>query len=274
MEGPPRICAGNPGGAYALAVKPDGKQAAAATAKSVKLWDLAAGTPVKDLEGHAAEVESAAWRLDGGQIASGDKARIDPALERRRRGPQGVIENPRRHRARPRLPPQQRAARLGGIRRPGTALASCRWLNTKVVDLTASNTASAFAPMGRYAAAGPDKVVRVYNTADGTLVKEIPASEEPIAAPRLEGGWQPGRHRPGQSASSGSATPPMPPRSRRASPPPPSLPSRSGPTARTLAVASEDKLIRVLDAAAATVVKELAGHGAAVNAARIRPQRR
>ena len=73
---------------------PDGKQAAAASAKTVKLWDLAAGTPVKDLEGHAGDVESVAWRADGAQIASGDKARTIRLWNAADGAPQGVIETP------------------------------------------------------------------------------------------------------------------------------------------------------------------------------------
>ena len=58
--GGPRLdLADHPAGVHALALRPDGKQAAAASAKLLRLWDLSAGTPVKDLTGHAGEVESA-----------------------------------------------------------------------------------------------------------------------------------------------------------------------------------------------------------------------
>src|SRR5918998_541397 len=39
--------ADHPAGVHGLAVRPDGKQAAAATGKTVRIWDLAAGSPVK-----------------------------------------------------------------------------------------------------------------------------------------------------------------------------------------------------------------------------------
>ena len=58
----------------ALAVKPDGKQFAAAAGKSIKIWDLATGQAVKELQGHAGDVQSIAWRGDGGGLATGDKA--------------------------------------------------------------------------------------------------------------------------------------------------------------------------------------------------------
>src|SRR3954454_18810214 len=40
--GPIKDLTGHPAGVHALAVKPDGKQAAAASGRTVKLWDLAA----------------------------------------------------------------------------------------------------------------------------------------------------------------------------------------------------------------------------------------
>ena len=55
--GPARTLTGQAASVVALAVKPDGKQAVAAAGKSVKIWDLAKGTVLKDLGGFAGEVD-------------------------------------------------------------------------------------------------------------------------------------------------------------------------------------------------------------------------
>ena len=76
----------------ALTVKPDGKEAAVAAGRSVRIWDLAKSASIKELEGFAREVSSVAWRQDG-------------AARRRRRThtsrlwkgnftPDGLIETP------------------------------------------------------------------------------------------------------------------------------------------------------------------------------------
>ena len=54
---PTRTFAGSPGPVQALAVKPDGKQAAVAAGKAIKVWDLASGQPIKELQGHAGDVQ-------------------------------------------------------------------------------------------------------------------------------------------------------------------------------------------------------------------------
>ena len=57
-----------------IAVRPDGKRAAVAAGKSVRIWDLGKSTSIKELQGFTGEVTSVAWRQDGTQIAAGEKS--------------------------------------------------------------------------------------------------------------------------------------------------------------------------------------------------------
>src|SRR5262245_16060286 len=60
-EAPSKVIEGVPAGIHALTNSPDGKLAAVATGPLVKILDVAAANSVRDLTGHAAEVESLAW---------------------------------------------------------------------------------------------------------------------------------------------------------------------------------------------------------------------
>ena len=96
---------------------------AAAAGKSIKIWDLATGQPIKELEGHSGDVQSAAWRGDGGQIATGDKANTI-RLWKGRLQPGRRDRDARRGRPRAGLSAQQPAACLGRLGRAGPALAA------------------------------------------------------------------------------------------------------------------------------------------------------
>src|SRR5208337_1280525 len=72
--GPARTLTGQAAAVAALAVKPDGKEAAVAAGRSVRIWDLAKSASIEELEGFAREVSSVAWRQDGAQIAAGDRS--------------------------------------------------------------------------------------------------------------------------------------------------------------------------------------------------------
>ena len=72
--GPARTLTGQAAAVAALAVKPDGKEAAVAAGRSVRIWDLAKSASIEELEGFASEVSSVAWRQDGAQIAAGDRS--------------------------------------------------------------------------------------------------------------------------------------------------------------------------------------------------------
>ena len=72
--GPARTLTGQAAAVAALAVKPDGKEAAVASGRSVRIWDLAKSASIEELEGFASEVSSVAWRQDGAQIAAGDRS--------------------------------------------------------------------------------------------------------------------------------------------------------------------------------------------------------
>ncbi|MGA9921833.1 MAG: hypothetical protein WBQ29_00435, partial [Isosphaeraceae bacterium] len=77
----------------ALAVKPDGKEAAVAAGRSVRIWDLAKSASIEELEGFASEVSSVAWRQDGAQIAAGDRSHTI-RLWKGDFTPDGLIETP------------------------------------------------------------------------------------------------------------------------------------------------------------------------------------
>lgn len=56
---------------WSLAFSPDGKTLAAGSYQSVQLWDVAARTPLRKLDGHAGPVRCLAWSRDGSRLAAG-----------------------------------------------------------------------------------------------------------------------------------------------------------------------------------------------------------
>jgi WD40 repeat protein len=91
--GPARTLTGQAAAVAALAVKPDGKEAAVAAGRSVRIWDLAKSASIEELEGFASEVSSVAWRQDGAQIAAGDRSHTI-RLWKGDFTPDGLIETP------------------------------------------------------------------------------------------------------------------------------------------------------------------------------------
>ena len=83
-----------PAGIPALALRPDGKQAAAASGKGLTIWDLDAGKPARRIDSAAADVESVAWRGDSAQVAAGDKAGTIRLYNPADGAPQGTIDQP------------------------------------------------------------------------------------------------------------------------------------------------------------------------------------
>ena len=167
-------------------MKPDGKQAAAASGKSVKVWDLAKGTAVKDLEGPGGDVVSLAWRQDGAQLATGDKSHTI-RLWKGDFAPDGLIETPA-------------DSVLGLAYVPGKPLLVSAgsdglarvWQLPAVepVRIDAKGPVRAFAISGdgtRAMTAGPDGNVRIWTPADGKLVKEIGGNGQPVIAVALNG---------------------------------------------------------------------------------------
>ncbi len=84
----------NPAGVPALALRPDGKQAVAASGKALTIWDLDAGKPARTIDKLPADVESVAWRADGGQVAAGDKGGTIRLFNPADGSPQGTVDQP------------------------------------------------------------------------------------------------------------------------------------------------------------------------------------
>ena len=122
--GPARTLTGQAAAVAALAVKPDGKEAAVAAGRSVRIWDLAKSASIEELEGFASEVSSVAWRQDGT-----DRRRRqvphDPAMEGgfHARRPD---RNPSRCCSGTGVRSGKANARLGRFRRDRPALAATR----------------------------------------------------------------------------------------------------------------------------------------------------
>lgn len=77
-SGPTRGLPNQAAGVHALTISPDGKLVAYASGNGVNVRDPVepdAARAVRAQAGHAAEVESVAWRADDAQIVSGDKRR-------------------------------------------------------------------------------------------------------------------------------------------------------------------------------------------------------
>ena len=188
-SGPVKTFPGLPAAIEALAIKPDGKQFAAAAGKSIKVWDPNTGAVIKDLEGHAGEVSSAAWRGDGGQLATGDKANTI-RLWKADLTPDTTIECPS-----PAvlglsfLPNNQQLVSAGsdGIARLWQLPAAAqRRLEAKgpIAAVAFSGDAT------KLATVGGEKVVRIWNPADGKLIKEINVDQPVIAVALRQDGSQ------------------------------------------------------------------------------------
>ena len=173
-SGPVKTFAGLPAALEALAIKPDGKQFAAAAGKSVKIWDLASGASVKDLAGHAGDVASASWRGDGGQLATGDKARTI-RLWKGDFTPEAAIETPADAvLGLAYLPSNQQLVSAGsdGLAR----LWQLPVVAPRRFETKGPVTAFALSRDGtKLATGGADKVVRIWNPADGKLVRRSPS---------------------------------------------------------------------------------------------------
>ena len=212
-SGPAKTFAGHPAALQALAIKPDGKQFAAAAGKSVKIWDLTTGASVKDLEGHAGDVACACWRGDGGQLATGDKAHTI-RLWKGDFTPEATIETPADGvLGLAYLPGNQQLVSAGsdGLARLWQLpVAAPRRFDTK-------GPVTAFA-LGRdgtkLATAGADKVVRIWNPADGKLDQgdRSPTSQSSPSRSRKTARKSPLRS---PTSPCGSTTSPTARRSRR-----------------------------------------------------------
>ena len=170
----------------ALAVKPDGKQVAAASGNAVKIWDLATGKVIKDLEGSGGEVVSLAWGKAPGQLACGDRSHTI-RLWKEDFTPEGKIEAPA-------------GSVLGLAYVPGKPLLVSAGSDGlarvwqlpagQPVRIDAKAPVSALAASGdgsKVASASTDKVVRVWTMPDNKLVREITGNDQPIVGIALSG---------------------------------------------------------------------------------------
>ena len=255
-----------PGPVQALAVKPDGKLVAAAAGKSIKVWDLATGQPIKELQGHTGDVQSAAWRGDGAGLATGDKANAI-RFWKADLSPDADDRDAERGRPRPGVSAEQPAARLGRLGRTGAAVAASgcrapkdrrprdRWLR-----LRSRGTDRSWRPRGG------DKVIRIWNPADGKSIKEI---SDRCAGRRASRFSKTGRssRRPWRTRACGSIK-------RRDGKEVKKIESLPAPISAIafrgdggqLAVAGEDNMIRVINPADGKTVKELKGHQGRIHA--------
>ena len=214
--GPDQDFAGHPRAVQALAVKPDGKQVAAASGKSIKIWDLATGPAGQGTsKATPATCQSAAWRGDGSAARHRRQGPHDPALERPT-SPGSHDRNTRRGRPRPGLSAQQPAARLGRLRRPGPALAAS--VAAASADSTRRGRSTRFALSAATAPSSqPPAATRSsgsWNPADGKLIKEI--TDRPAHhRGRVPAGRAQDRGRPSRTRACGSIRRATARRSRR-----------------------------------------------------------
>ena len=184
--GPAKTLTGQAAVVAALAVKPDGKEAAVAAGRSVRIWDLAKSASIKELEGFASEVSSVARRQDGAQLAAGDRSHTI-RLWKGDFTPDGLIETPA-------------DAVLGLAYVPGMPMLVSAgsdgiarlWqlpvAKPKRIDSKGAARVFVVSHEGnRAASAGADKIVRVWTLAEGKLVKEIAGNGQPVIALALCG---------------------------------------------------------------------------------------
>ncbi|MGZ3387410.1 MAG: WD40 repeat domain-containing protein, partial [Isosphaeraceae bacterium] len=165
----------------ALAVKPDGKEAAVAAGRSVRIWHLAKSATIKELEGFASEVSSVAWRQDGAQIAAGDRSHTI-RLWKGDFTPDGLIETPA-------------DAVLGLAYVPGKPMLVSAgsdgiprlWqlpvAKPRRIDSKGAARVFVVCHEGNRAA----KIMRVWTLAEAKLVKEIAGNGQPVIALALCG---------------------------------------------------------------------------------------
>jgi WD40 repeat protein len=165
----------------ALAAKPDGKQILVAADRNVTIWDTAKGVVHKELGGHAGEVTCAAWRQDGTQFGTGEKSPVirlwkgdlsaDGVIETSGPDVLGLAYVPGK--------PLLVSAGADGLARLWQLPAS------PPRRLEAKGAVLAFAASldgARIAAAGADRIVRIWTPADGKLVKEIAGNDQAVLA--------------------------------------------------------------------------------------------
>src|SRR6476660_174321 len=126
---------------------------------------MAAGTPVRDLAGHAGDVESVAWRADGAQIASGDKARTIRLWNAPDGAAQGVIETPAESVLGLAYLPDNKQLVSGGP--DGVArLWALPLVDPRTIDAKGEVKAFAITPDStKIATGGGDKMIRIWNPA-------------------------------------------------------------------------------------------------------------
>ena len=183
--GPARTLTGQAAVA-ALAVKPDGKEAAVAAGRSVRIWDLAKSVSIKELEGFASEVSSVAGRQDGAQIAACDRSHTI-RLWKGDFTPDGLIETPADAvlglACVPGKPMLVSAGSDGIARLWQLPVAEPRRIDSK----GAARVFVVSHEGNRAASAGADKIMRVWILAEAKLVKEIAGNGQPVIALALCG---------------------------------------------------------------------------------------
>ena len=180
---------------------------------------------------------------------------------------------PRRRRARPGVSSEQPTARLGGIGRPGPALAASGRRVRGGSRAKGPVAAFALSRDGtKLATAGADKVVRIWNPADGKLIKEIPLDQPVDRASRSR---KTARKSPSalanKSARIYNAADGKEVKKIEGLPSPITALAFRGDGGQ-FAVAGEDNAIRVINAADGKTIKELKGHTGRIHALAFSPK--
>jgi len=182
-----------PAPVWAVAFSPDGRLLAAGGYRQVQLWDIAAKSPLRGLDGHAGPVRCLAWSADGARLAGGGGLPGEAGDVKVWQGPFEAGGAPQKPAAEMRehkdvvegvaFSPAGDAVLSAAVDEKALAVR----LDTKKVvaamqDHTGRITGVAVSPSGRYVAtASLDKTVKIWSAADYRPLANVDAGS-PIQA--------------------------------------------------------------------------------------------